>query len=787
MQIRYAFIILTFFFFNTLFSQQNKEVDLIKDPYHAYYKLPRETVYLHLNKTTFLKGEEIWFSGYVYNRKTNLPFIETTNLYCGIYDHEGKQLTKELFYVDNGFVSGHFKINPKFGVGEFYIKAQTNWMKNFKEEDSFVQKISIINQMVLDERSNIEENEYDIQLLPEGGHLIIGTKNTIGFRITNKNGNGLEVISGQVVNTDGDVLVNNITSNKYGIGKFSLKYLQDSDHFINLKLVDGRLISKELPRGLNKGVSLSINNIISDKLIVSLNTNEETLSSIKGNDFYLTVHRDGLMAIHNFQFNTIEKQIYLNKDKLWPGINILTIFNNDLIPIAERLIFNENKIKLTNISTQIDSLTKLADSTSIKFNLHSKNMTASHISVSVLPENTKVKNTSKSIISTFLLNPYIKSTVENPAYYFKDLDRKKLHELDLLLLTQGWSRYNWKDIFNNPPKEKHVFESGINIKGELDNVVNGLGNKVAIYSQNINKMTFADVEGVNNNFTIENMYLLKNDSINITLVDNKNKMKTPKTDLVFLPIIENDSLLLQKDIEQNPLKENIKNTNGDLKLIIKDSTIALDTVMVAGTLPKNKLTRNSSLTIGFYEGVKITEDVLKKNNNLSDLIRRLGFRVKVNPNNTFTVYGKRPACGSPIVRLDSFKVDSGEIIDFFLRDIDEVYYEHSGLEGSCGGTIYIYSGVQVRRKKEKNFLTVLITNGFKKPKEYYNPLYYINHNKEDFLEYSAIHWEPNLEISSDGQAEITFGDLGVKRVKLFIEGMSLDGSLISEIRTLNLN
>ena len=136
------------FFFFYISSSQQKDVDVLKESYNTYFALPRETVYLHLNKTIFLKGEEIWFSGYVYNRRTGLPFTETTNLYCGIYDNEGKQLTKELFYVENGSVSGHFKIPSEFGPGEYYIMAHTNWMKNFEEEDAFVQKISIISEIV---------------------------------------------------------------------------------------------------------------------------------------------------------------------------------------------------------------------------------------------------------------------------------------------------------------------------------------------------------------------------------------------------------------------------------------------------------------------------------------------------------------------------------------------------------------------------------------------------------------------------------------------------------------
>ncbi len=719
---------------------------------------------------------------------TNLPFTETTNLYCGIYDHEGKQLVKELFYVENGVVSGHFKISSDFGLGEFYIKAHTNWMKNFKEEDAFVQKIYIINQLVVSKRPNITNNQYNIQLFPEGGHIVIGITNTIGFRITNKNGNGLRVINGKVMNTHGEILVNNITSNIYGIGKFNFKYLKDNKYYINLEVAGGRNITKEIPSAQNKGISLSVNNLLDNKLVVSLRTNDETLSSIRGKDFYLAIHRDGLMAFHNFRFNERENKIYLNKDELWPGVNTITLFNNKLIPIAERLFYNENNINVETVSVEIDKSIVLKDSTRVKIKLFFKENTSAQLSVSILPEQTKVKNTDRSIKSSFLLNPYIKSTVENPAYYFRDMNRKKLYELDMLLLTQGWSRYNWKDIFNNPPKEIYSFEKGIRIKGKLENIINGWDNKMAIYHQDIKGMKIAVIDG-SNNFSVENMYLIKNDSINVTLMNGKSEMIKPRADLVFSPIIENDSILPQKNIEQNPLPENIQNKDGNLNLIIENSTIALDTVMLSGKSKENKLTRNLGLTVGVYEGVKITEKVMRKYFFISDLIRKLGFRVSANPvNSTFSILSKVTACPPPIVYLNDFKVSSIDIDNFPLVGVDEIYYEQFGLEGSCGGTIYIYrqNGSRPGPKNENFFTKVLVEQGFKRPSEYYNPRYNINHNREDFLEYGTIHWEPNLDINANSVVEITFADLGVKKVKIFIEGMSLDGSLISEIKTLNL-
>ena len=55
-----------------------------------------------------------------------------------------------------------------------------------------------------------------------------------------------------------------------------------------------------------------------------------------------------------------------------------------------------------------------------------------------------------NIEAAFLLTPYLKGYIEKPSYYFNNTDRKKLIELDLLLLTQGWSKYDWNDIFYSP-------------------------------------------------------------------------------------------------------------------------------------------------------------------------------------------------------------------------------------------------------------------------------------------------------------------------------------------------
>ncbi|MEM8928896.1 MAG: hypothetical protein AAGC45_11880, partial [Bacteroidota bacterium] len=56
---------------------------------------PKENVHLHLNKTTFLQGERLWFKAYVRDQNTKLPSLETTNLHVGIYAGDGEEVKRK--------------------------------------------------------------------------------------------------------------------------------------------------------------------------------------------------------------------------------------------------------------------------------------------------------------------------------------------------------------------------------------------------------------------------------------------------------------------------------------------------------------------------------------------------------------------------------------------------------------------------------------------------------------------------------------------------------------------
>ena len=56
----------------------------------------------------------------------------------------------------------------------------------------------------------------------------------------------------------------------------------------------------------------------------------------------------------------------------------------------------------------------------------------------------------------------------------------------------------------------------------------------------------------------------------------------------------------------------------------------------------------------------------------------------------------------PKVYLNDFEIfDNSELINMPLSSIDEIYYEHLGVEGNKGGSIHIFEKVANKEKGEK--------------------------------------------------------------------------------------
>ena len=62
------------------------------------------------------------------------------------------------------------------------------------------------------------------------------------------------------------------------------------------------------------------------------------------------------------------------------------------------------------------------------------------------------ENAESTIMNNLLLTTDLKGYIEQPNYYFIDVSEEKQADLDLLMLTQGYRRFEWKQVLSDKPQ-----------------------------------------------------------------------------------------------------------------------------------------------------------------------------------------------------------------------------------------------------------------------------------------------------------------------------------------------
>ncbi|PRX56334.1 hypothetical protein [Flagellimonas meridianipacifica] len=814
--VRYCPLLSFLFFFTFNIDAQKQESSRLKEMYGSRFQHYRESIHLHLNKTTFIQGDEIWWTAYAYHKKSNQPSNPTKNLYCTLYNSRGEQVAKDLFLFEKGITHGSFKIDSTWSSGIYYIKAGTKWMNNFKEDVPFVQKIAIVDPLTKIE-SPTNHKAYDLQLLPEGGHLISDTDNMVGLRIVDSNGRGVQIQKGGVYDEENNQLTE-VFTNKVGLGRFELLPKKQLNYTLKVVLGDGSIIEKKLPKAKNSGISMAVNNILEEKLVVSLNTNNKTFEAIKKDSFHLATHRDGIMTLNSFVFDSISRNIKIDKKNLLPGTNIITLFNQNLEPICERLIFNFKGLDLANASVVRGK--EKRDSVYLKIKTLTKKSTPVSLSVSTLPVSNAHNLKESNIFSSFLLHPYLKSSIENSSRYFSDSDRIKEYELDLAMLTQGWSSYDWGLIFNGEPEITYPFEHGVNAQLKLNSELKK-EERLALIGNGVGSMVLLDLD---DSQTLELTDLLsKNgDTLRFSIRKKRRGLRKPDLDIQFpMVTLKNNSTEFSEYVVPQKLftVPLINQSFENIPFKLSSDVIKLEEVVLTEEKNKSKLVRKSPLMNDQFKGVKIGEKEIRSNVFLLDFIAKNGFNVDfimqtgqvVIRNNrpgsaqggAFGTAGARTGGASflansnsraAFVRVyeDDFLVnDLRQLLNVPMSEIDEVYFERNGLAGdsfdSSAGVIRIYRKVGPRlRSNSIYFAEKLVENSFSRPKAFYRPKYFST-GGEAFENYGIVHWEPRLITNNKGEVGFKIPKDNISSVKVLIEGMGEDGSLLSHTEEISLD
>jgi hypothetical protein len=429
---------------NSAWAQQNL-LDTLSEKFNLYrQKNLQEKLYVHLDRTNFITGETMWFSIYCVNGTTHRSLAISKVAYIEILDRNNKPVVQGKVELKNSAGNGSLFIPASLNSGSYTVRAYTSWMKNSNPEFYFHQAISIINPFRDPEKAKDKPSaNYDAQFLPEGGYLVDGIPGTVGYRVTNATGRGID-FKGCVINSARDTLVR-FSPKQFGIGSFSITPSATETYTVLIREKDGVTQSFPLPQVHKEGYAIHLEREI-DNINIHVSGKFENLTSPF---VYLFVHTRNQVIHSEMRFLANGKTVFtLDKRSFSEGLSHITLFNSELHPVCERLYFrtpeNSLRVKINSDNATYGSRKKVKLSVSVNDQASLPQNTS--LSLSVFKMDSLPFTQQKDILPYLLLTSDLHGEIESPESYFKP-GAEELTEG--LMLTHGWRRFSWDKVFSN--------------------------------------------------------------------------------------------------------------------------------------------------------------------------------------------------------------------------------------------------------------------------------------------------------------------------------------------------
>ena len=447
--------------------------DLQKQFYQYQRANPQEKLFVHTDKTFYLAGETIWFKVYDVDESFHRPLGISSIAYFEVISEEHLPALRTKIYLKNGYGNGSISLPTTLRSGNYILRTYTSWMKNFSSDFFYEQGITIVNTLKGKAPSEaVKKTRPAIRFFPEGGNLVYGLSSKIAFKATGPDGKGI-YCSGSIINQKNDTL-SRFHSLHNGMGNFLLTPQKNDSYYAIVKLEDTAWMER-LPDVYNDGFTFSLSEPIPGKLRITVHATEKFYNTI----IYLLVHsRHVIKNSQSGKLQNGEAVFLVDKKDLGDGISTFTLFDALRQPVCERLFFKRpEKALVIGLKTD-QTLYNQRKPVTLDI-LTGDNEDQSHtanLSVSVLLLDSLQHMPEENIRSYFLLSSDLKGVIESPEYYLEPANEETDQALDNLLLTQGWRRFKWEDVFKN---KRPAFEflpeiEGPVINGKIEDKYTGL-------------------------------------------------------------------------------------------------------------------------------------------------------------------------------------------------------------------------------------------------------------------------------------------------------------------------
>ncbi|GHT14398.1 hypothetical protein FACS189426_20660 [Bacteroidia bacterium] len=414
-----------------------------------------EMIYLQTSKGIYEPGEDLWFKAYILDAQVfYLSGLSQTLYLQMISESDGEIAWQEKYPIENGIADGHVYVSDTLPDGDYFLEAYTqhSFFADSTEMNA-VRKVKIQKDMYQTEKAiNQADSSFRFETFPEGGNLVSGIPAKLAFKATDGHGYPMDVAGSLYEN---DVPLIEFKSAHAGMGFMQFTPLSSKNYQIRLNNGD----TFSLPEIYPQGMSIQLTGQNADFLEFTISQNEE----LPKQAFYLAGQIRGIVAcVAKGIFKGSQKVKIPLKEFSSQGIAEFTLFNKNLLPVAERLVYVHPEKKLHITATTNKKVYGTRENARVKIKVTDENGQAvrTHLGVSVFDGLYNNPADPANILTQVYLSSQIRGKIYDPAYYFNEKNKDRKEAMDLLLLTQGWRRYVWAEN-NLKPKGQAVVSDEI--------------------------------------------------------------------------------------------------------------------------------------------------------------------------------------------------------------------------------------------------------------------------------------------------------------------------------------
>ncbi|MEO7213693.1 TonB-dependent receptor plug domain-containing protein [Mucilaginibacter sp.] len=434
-----------------------------------------EKAYLHFDKPYYAAGDTIYFKAYVVAGEKNVLSPLSGVLYADLITPQNKIINAIKLQVIGGLAWGDFALPDSLVAGNYRVRAYTKLMQNYGGELFFDRTIpiaAIIEKPVKKAPATMQAIAPEIQFFPEGGELVPGIPAKIAFKALRGDGTGIAA-SGVILDGAGKA-VSNLSTSHLGMGSISYTPHTGKSYHAEITFADGSKSSIQLPVADSTAVAMAVNNL-PGKLAIAINAGGGFFHANKNKPLNLLFYSGGKLTTFTDKLTNREMKFDLESNRLQTGITQITLLAADGTPLCERLVFidNNDKLDLGIATDKKEYQQREKIKVSLHINTADLETSPAHFSVAVIDRSKVdiIENKEENILTYLLLTSNLKGYIEEPGYYFININNKKREDLDLAMLTHGYRRFTWKNIVNNdlPPTAIRP-EKALSINGRAKSI-----------------------------------------------------------------------------------------------------------------------------------------------------------------------------------------------------------------------------------------------------------------------------------------------------------------------------